>query len=237
MGLTTIGRALRFGCALGLLALTISACRPQAPQGFESAEAFERALRDASAAVEPSDAMPPQAFPEASAQSWRVNGGLVSIYEFTDASRVRELTAGIDRQARTMAGLPLPWSDRVSLWASGRVLVAYEGTDGGLILLLSGLVGDPVTVRTEIPQDPYPPAVTAALLAWAESLSLDPAAVEVIGYAPAEWASSCLGLAAAGEACAEGITPGWIVELRSGEWTGTAHTDELGLQVRLASGG
>jgi hypothetical protein len=156
------------------------------------------------------------------------------MYEFNDESQVRDLLAGMDRQARTVAGLPLPWSEQLSLWASGRVLVAYEGTDGGLILLLGGLLGDPLTVPTEIPQDPYPPAVTAALLTWAESLGIDPAAVEVVGYAPAEWASSCLGLAQAGEACAEVMTPGWVVELRSGDQTGTAHTDDVGLQVRLA---
>ena len=227
---------LRFGRAVCMLAVLVSACQPKAPQGYGSAEALTRALRDAGAAVEASDVTPPAAFAEASAQTWRVNGSLVSVYEFPEASQVRDLAANIDRQARTIAGLPLPWSEQLSLWASGRVLVAYEGTDGGLILLLSGLLGDPLTVPTEIPQDPYPPAVTAALLTWAESLGIDPAAVEVVGYAPAEWASSCLGLAHAGEACAEVITPGWIVELRSGDQTGTAHTDDLGLQVRLAPG-
>ena len=235
--MTLATRRLHFGSVLWVLALLVSACQPKAAQGFGSAEALTRALRDAGAAVEQSDVTPPAAFAAASAQTWLVNGGPVSIYEFTKESQVRDLSAGIDRQARTIAGLPLPWSEQLSLWASGRVLVAYEGTDGGLILLLSGLLGDPLTVPTEIPQDPYPPAVTAALLTWAESLGIDPAAVEVVGYAPAEWASSCLGLAQAGEACAGVITPGWIVDLRSGDQTGTAHTDDLGLQVRLAPGG
>ena len=227
-------RRLRFGCGLWVLALLVSACQPKAPQGLGSAEALTRALRSAGAAVEQGDVAAPAAFASASAQSWRVNDGLVFIYEFNDESQVRDLLAGMDRQARTVAGLPLPWSEQLSLWASGRVLVAYEGTDGGLILLLGGLLGDPLTVPTEIPQDPYPPAVTAALLTWAELLGIDPAAVEVVGYAPAEWASSCLGLAQAGEACAEVMTPGWVVELRSGDQTGTAHTDDVGLQVRLA---
>lgn len=235
MSLST-GR-LRFGCALGVLALLVSACQPKAPQGFGSAEALTRALREAGAVVEQSDVAAPEAFAAASAQTWRVNDGLVVIYEFTDESQVRDLSAGMDPQARTVAGRPLPWSEQLSLWASGRVLVAYEGTDGGLILLLRGLLGDPLTVPTEVPQDPYPPAVTAALLTWAASLGIDPAAVEVVGYAPAEWASSCLGLAQAGEACAEVITPGWVVELRSGDQAGTAHTDAVGLQVRLAPEG
>jgi len=233
-------RRLRFGsalCALCALAVLASGCQPKAPAGYGSAEALVRALRDAGAVVEASDLTAPSAFGAPSAETWQVNAAPVFIYQFSDEARVREVSAAIDRQGRTVAGLPLPWSDQLSLWASGRVLVAYEGTDGGLILLLSGLLGDPLTVPTEIPQDPYPPAVTAALLTWAESLGIDPAAVEVVGYAPAEWASSCLGLAHAGEACAEVITPGWIVELRSGDQTGTAHTDDLGLQVRLAPGG
>ncbi|MBM3123013.1 MAG: hypothetical protein FJZ97_12640 [Chloroflexi bacterium] len=232
MNLSTPRR--RLGIALWVLALLVSACQPKAPQGFGSAEALRRALREAGAAVERSDVAAPAPFAAASAQTWQVSDGLVFIYEFADESQVRDLTSGMDPEARTLAGRPLPWSDQLSLWASGRVLVAYEGTDGGLILLLSGLLGDPLTVPTEIPQDPYPPAVTAALLAWAESLGIDPAAVEVVGYAPAEWASSCLGLAEAGEACAGVITPGWVVELRSGDRTGTAHTDAVGLRVRLA---
>lgn len=235
--MTLVTRRLSFGRALWVLAALVSACQPKAPQGYGSAEALTRALRDAGAEVEQSDVAAPAAFAAGSAQTWRVNGGLVHIYEFNNESQVRDLSAGIDRQARTIAGLPLPWLQQLSLWASGRVLVAYEGMDGGLILLLSGLLGDPLTVPTEIPQDPYPPAVTAALLAWAESLGIDPAAIEVVGYAPAEWASSCLGLAGDGEACAEVITPGWIVDLRNGDQAATAHTDELGLQVRLALGG
>jgi hypothetical protein len=227
----------RYRCALGVLALLVSACLPQAARGYGSAEALARALRDAGAAVEQSESTPPAAIGAASAQAWRVNGSPVSIYEFSEQAQVQDLTAHIDRQARTMAGLPMPWSEQLSLWASDRILVAYEGTDGGLILLLSGLLGDPLTVPTEIPQDPYPPAVTAALLAWAESQGVDPAAVEVVGYAPAEWASSCLGLAKDGEACAGVITSGWIVSMRSGVQTGTAHTDDLGLQVRLVPDG
>ena len=234
--MTLVTRRLRFGRVLWVLAALVSACQPKAPQGYGSAEALTRALSNAGAAVEQSDVTPPAAFAAVSAQTWRVNGSPVYIYEFTEESQVRDLSAGIDRQARTVAGLPIPWSEQVSLWASGRVLVAYEGTDGGLILLLSALLGDPLTVPTEIPQDPYPPAVTAALLAWAESVGIDPAAVEVVGYAPAEWASSCLGLAQAGEACADVITPGWVVDLRSGDQAGTAHTDGLGLQVRVAPG-
>jgi len=235
--MTQVTRRLRLGSVLWALAVLAGACRATGPQGYGSAEALARALRDAGAAVEQGDVTPPAAFAEASAQAWQVNGSPVSIYEFAEESRVHELSAGIDRQARTMAGLPLPWSEQLSLWASGRVVVAYEGTDGGLILLLSGLLGDPLTVPSELPQDPYPPAITAALLAWAESLGIDPATVEVVGYAPAEWASSCLGLAQAGEACADVITPGWVVDLRSGDQNGTAHTDDLGLRVRLAPGG
>jgi hypothetical protein len=230
-------RRLRFGCGLWVLVLLVSACQPEAPQGFGSAEALTRALREAGAAVEPRDVTAPEAFAADSARAWQVNDGLVFIYEFSDESQVRDLSAGMDRQARTVAGHPLPWSEQLSLWTSGRVLVAYEGTDGGLILLLSGLLGDPLTVPTEVPQDPYPPAVTAALLTWSASVGIDPAAVEVVGYTPAEWGSSCLGLPQAGEACAEVITPGWVVELRSGARTGTAHTDAVGLQVRLAPGG
>lgn len=227
-------RWLRLGCILIVL---LVACQPQAPQGYASARALSRALQEAGAPVEDTAMLAPPAFEAQSAQAWLVDDDVVYVYEFSEAQRVREVASSIDREGRTFAGEPLPWSEQVSLWSSGNVLVAYEGTDGGLILLLSGLLGDPLTVPTEIPQGPYPPAVTAALLAWSEALAIDPAMIEVVSYSQAEWASTCLGLPAAGEACAGVVTPGWQVELRSGDRTVTVHTDELGLQVRLAADG
>ncbi len=89
-----------------------------------------------------------------------------------------------------------------------------------MLLLLNGLLGDPLTAQPEGPEEPYPPAVAAAMVAWAESQDVDPADVEVVGYAAAEWLDGCLGLPAAGESCAPGTVRGWVVELRAGEGLG-----------------
>ncbi|MEB3227837.1 MAG: hypothetical protein VKJ27_05585 [Synechocystis sp.] len=50
-----------------------------------------------------------------------------------------------------------------------------------------------------------------------------------------QWTDSCLGLANAGEICAQVITPGWRVEVSDGQTTWIYRTDRRGKTIRLES--
>jgi hypothetical protein len=219
-----------------ILVILMAACRPQVQDGFASSQSLITALREAGARVEDTAIAAPPEFNARAARTLQVDRGLVYVYEYAEVEEAEAVTTRLAPDGLSLSGTPLPWEGRVSAWQAGQIVVVYPGTEGGLVLLLSGLLGDPLTAQPEGPEEPYPPAVAAALVAWADSQALDPAGVEVIGYTAAEWLDGCLGLPASGESCAPGAVRGWVVDLRAGERTGSAHTDDLGLQVRLASG-
>ena len=81
-------------------------------------------------------------------------------------------------------------------------------------------------------QPPYPPAVTAARQALADFMALQPDAVAVAAYAPAEWSDSCLGLGGASESCAQVVTPGYRVILKVGEKFYVYHANQDGSTLR-----
>jgi hypothetical protein len=220
----------------GILGIWIAACQPRAEGGFASSQSLTAALRQAGATVEGTAIVAPPGFDARAARTLQVNQGLVYVYEYAGAEEAQAVAARLAPDGLSLSGTPLPWEGRVSAWQADRILVVYPGTEGGLVLLLNGLLGDPLTAQPEGPEEPYPPAIAAAMVAWAESKGLDPAGVEVIGYTAAEWLDGCLGLPTSGESCAPGAVRGWVVELRAGELSGSAHTDDLGLQVRLAPG-
>lgn len=215
------------------LVLLMAACRPPVQDGFASSQSLITALREAGAGVEETAIAAPPGFNARATQTLQVDQGLVYVYEYADVEEAEAAAARLAPDGLSLSGTPLPWEGRVSAWQAGQILVVYPGTEGGLVLLLSGLLGDPLTAQPAGPEEPYPPAVAAALVAWADSQALDPASVEVIGYMAAEWLDGCLGLPAAGESCAPGAVRGWVVDLRAGELSGSAHTDDLGLRVRL----
>jgi len=200
---------------------------------FASSQSLITALREAGAGVKDTAIAAPQGFNARAAQTLQVDQGLVYVYEYAEVEQAEAAATRLAPDGLSLSGTPLPWEGRVSAWQAGQILVVYPGTEGGLVLLLSGLLGDPLTAQPDGPEEPYPPAVAAALVAWADSQAQDPASVEVIGYTAAEWLDGCLGLPATGESCAPGAVRGWVVDLRAGELSGSAHTDDLGLRVRL----
>lgn len=214
-------------CLVALLGLT--ACTPSKPDTLSSVEDLAALLHGAGATVTEMATLAPSTFQVGSGQTLQVNGQLLHVYPYGNEEEARAVAEQIQTSS-----VELPWPGRVSAWQAGRLLVFYPGTDGGVLLLLTGLLGDPLTPSPEGPAEPYPPAVAAAIAAWAEAQGLDPARIEVVSYLPAEWMNGCLGLPAAGESCAPGKVSGWVVGLRAGDLSGQAHTDALGTQVRLA---
>jgi hypothetical protein len=215
--------------ALALL-VVLAACGPKTADDLSSTSALAAMLRQAGAKVQEADEPAPEAFDAQAAHALWVNEGVVYVYEYGSVAEVEAIAAGIGPEGEGM-----PWEGRVSAWPAGKLLVVYPGTDGGLLLLLNGLLGDPLTASPEGPEEPYPPAVTAAISVWAEAQGVDPATVEVVSYTAAEWMNGCLGLPGPGESCIPGAANGWVVDLQAGDRLGSAHTDDLGMQVRLTS--
>lgn len=220
-------RRLTLLLAVWLLGSALSACRRQSlPPGpvIVETEDLVRALRQAGAEVQPTAllALRP-ALP--GGQTFFVGQEKVEVFEFeSEDDRDRAL------EALLQAGAKLP-----SLWARGRLIVAYDGLDGGTIALLSGLLGDLVLIPQDLVVEPYPPAVAAAIAWLSETDGIDPGSVSVIGYEPVDWPDGCLGLGGPDEICAAVITPGWKIALQSGDVPVIVRTDELGAVVRPES--
>jgi hypothetical protein len=78
-------------------------------------------------------------------------------------------------------------------------------------------------------------AIEAARNELAARLGVEPADLVVVSSNEMEWPNACLGLAEAGEMCAEVITPGWLVVLRAPgeELLYEVRTDQSGRTVRF----
>lgn len=148
----------------------------------------------------------------------------VEIYEAESQEAQRDAVRDLLRNA--------PVDAAPAVWGRGRVVVIYDGLDGPTIAVLSGLMGDVVSLPEDVVVEPYPPAVAAAIGWVSEAYGSDPGSIVVLGYEQAEWPDACLGLAAPDEMCAGVITPGWEVVLQIGEEVVTVRTDDLGGVVR-----
>jgi hypothetical protein len=90
--------------------------------------------------------------------------------------------------------------------------------------------GAPAAGEQPGPDDQAP--VIAAVRALQESLDTDVGQIEVVSVEPVEWPDACLGLAQAGEMCAQAITPGYRVLLSAAGQEYEFQTDETGESVR-----
>jgi hypothetical protein len=77
-------------------------------------------------------------------------------------------------------------------------------------------------------------AVQAARQDLAQQIEVNPYTILLDSVEPMEWPDSCLGVAQEGVMCAQVVTPGYRVVLRTDDETYTYHTDETGTQVILA---
>lgn len=95
-----------------------------------------------------------------------------------------------------------------------------------------------VTLTVEIPPKPtgpggYPAGVLRAMDDLAGRLKVPFDQIGVSKITTVDWPDSCLGLPAAGEMCAQMITPGFDVSLVVGTAQYHYHTDEGGYNIRL----
>lgn len=219
---------------VALLSLLLAACTAEAqPSGpeIETLADLEGALEDAGVAV--TRAANPSA-PELRTvgQGLLVGNVPVQVYEYGSIVERRLVSDTIRAGGFLVGGEPVDWPAPPNIWTAGRLIVVYPGVDGGTVLLLSGLLGDPVTFEAPIIDEPYPPAVLVAIGAAAEATGALPQDVQVISYEPKEWPNSCLGLPGPDEMCAEAIVPGWIVRLNVGGTQIVFRVDEVGAELR-----
>lgn len=80
----------------------------------------------------------------------------------------------------------------------------------------------------------YPSAAFAARDMLAEMLGIAPEDAEILDIQPVDWPDACLGIETE-EVCAQGITPGYLVDLRVGTARYEFHTNADGSLVRKAS--
>jgi hypothetical protein len=158
----------------------------------------------------------------------------IEVYAFPDSASRKTAQSEIDPDSRTFQGQPLTGWSQPRIWGIGRLLVVYDGSQGGTFLLISGLLGDPITLHAAAPgaDEPYPPAVSAAIGALAATESLDPLGIQVVSYEPAVWPDGCLGLPDDGESCDTNEVEGWRVVLRVDGMVYEVRTDQLGQRIR-----
>ncbi len=220
--------------ATTVLSLLLAACASEAqPPGpdIETLADLEAAL--AVAGVPVTQAPNPGA-PElgAVAQGLLVGNAPVQAYEYGSIVKRRLVSDTIRAGGYMVSGYPVDWPAPPNIWASGRLIVVYPGADGGTILLLSGLLGDPLTSEAPAVDEPYPPAVLVAIGAAAEATGALPQDVQVISYESHEWPNSCLGLPGPDEICAEAVVPGWLVRLNASGVQIVFRVDEVGAELR-----
>ena len=212
---------------LWALILPLAACAPRPePEGprIETAADLVTALRQAGVEVDETSAQAP-AFDFPGGSVLRLGSEEVEVYESAGESEQRTAVQDLLRR--------LPASSPPNVWGRGRIIVVYDGLDGATLALLSGILGDSLNLSVPAQDEPFPPAVVAAIGWLGRETGSDPAAVNVVSFLAAEWPDACLGLPQAGEACAEVSTPGWRVTLRIGDQAYGLRSDELGSTVRL----
>ncbi len=162
-------------------------------------------------------------------RAYSVNGEETIIYEFSSEQKREVYSQALLEHPKEGADVISP---DAKLWGIGKLLVVYEGIDGGTILLFSGLLGDPLIAPEAGIDEPFPPAVVAAIYLVAADMGVDPTMIEVSTMAPVVWPDSCVMVPDPDEGCLEVETPGWRVVLEIYNETIEVHTDEYGEDVR-----
>ena len=118
------------------------------------------------------------------------------------------------------------------LWSVGVCLILV-----GLLAVLGACASQTTEPPTPTPEvfNPLPPelrAFEAVREVLAGQLGMDPLAIQLIETTPVDWPDACLGLPAAGEGCAQVVTPGFRVVVEAGGTSYEFRTNHDGSLVR-----
>jgi hypothetical protein len=100
-------------------------------------------------------------------------------------------------------------------------LVGFGMIVVGLLTILGACASQTSEPPTPTPEifNPLPPeqrAFAASREALARQIDVDPLTIQLVEIVAVDWPDACLGLPAAGEICAEVITPGFRVVVETG---------------------
>ena len=215
------------------LVLAVCACgrigTPQ-EQTYESINDLLNALEDAGAEIVTISQDAP--IFDVDSRTVMLNGGKSALYEFENAD---DRERGVIHLQALLEDAWKNTTDELSsarIWSHDRLVVVYFGRDGGTILLLSGLLGDALQKPGLAEDEPYPPAVPAAIHALAEAKGEDPSLIKVLSYTYVEWSDRCLEYPHPDEVCAQAVIPGWRILLQLGDQESEIHSDEIGAEIR-----
>jgi hypothetical protein len=215
------------------LCLVLTAChsdKPPTPYPIESEADFTAALRAAGAEVADTALV---GWPQFGiGRAYQVNQALVYVYEYENASLAGAVIEQLADDGTDMGGDDLPWQHTPHVWHEGRIIVTYDGGDGGLILLLNGLLGDFVNREPIASDEPYPPAVAVVIARFLDIRHLEPGEIEVLSFEPVTWPDGCLGMPGPNEGCTEAEVPGWMITLQIEDEALEVHTDQYGQDIR-----
>jgi hypothetical protein len=217
-----------------LFLLLLTACgdnNPPTPFPIENEEDFMAALETAGADVADTALVGWFQF-GTPGRVYQINQSLVYVYEYESASSAEAAIDQLSDDGTSLDGEELPWQHSPHVWQKGRIVVTYDGGDGGLILLLNGLLGDYVNRPPQATDEPYPPAVAVVIAKFLDIRNLEPGEIEVLSFESVTWPNRCLGMPGSNESCTGPGVPGWIVTLQIGDEILQVHTDEFGEEVR-----
>lgn len=125
------------------------------------------------------------------------------------------------------------------VWSGPEMSVAYAGSDGGVRLVLDALLGDPLDEGETGQNEPYPPAVLAALRQLGDQYGRPLADLQVVSFEERVWPDGCLGLNPEPQAgpCTMAEVQGWLVRIQVDGQTISVRTDELGSRIRAETQG
>jgi len=215
------------------LVLVICACGRTGTtqeQRYESIDDLLKALDDAGAEIITISQDAPLF--DVDSRAVMLNGDKFELYEFENED---ERERGLIHVQAVHEDAWKNTTDELSsarIWPHDRLIVVYFGRDGGTILLLGGLLGDPLQEPGLAKDEPFPPAVPAAIHALAEAKGEDPSLIKVLSYTFVEWSDGCLEYPHPEEFCAQMLTPGWRILLQLGDQEIEIHSDEMGGEIR-----
>ena len=163
-----------------------------------------------------------------------LNGVRTELYEFESIDESEQGVIRLQELVEDAGGNMANEFSWARIWSHDRLIIVYFGRDGGTILLLSGLLGDPLGEPSAPVDKPFPPAIPSAMQALAEALGISPTLIEVVSFETVVWSDSCLGYPEQSEGCDDVETPGWKILLSVDQRDYEIHTDELGLEVRFS---
>ncbi len=152
---------------------------PSTPVPIEDPEALIQALREAGASLErvPSN---PLIVELPDPQFYLLDGELVQIGAAT--------LQPPDLQEFGSSG------GDIRIWVGPGWYLAYASREGGVILLLSGLLGEPFQAAPVALEEPFPPAIPRAMRKLADALDRSPSDLTVLEFQPMTWQDACLGI-------------------------------------------